>query len=282
MTSDMKTIGLLHPGEMGSSVGAAARRCGHRVLWCSQGRSTATRERAERDGFEEVDELTSLVTHSDLILSICPPAAAYEVAREVAGLDFDGLYLDANAVSPATARRIGEEIRGGGASFVDGGLIGPPARAGASTTLYLSGEDADALEGLFTDSPLATEVVGDEAGRASAVKIAFASWSKGSAALLLATCALAEAEGATEGLRHAWAKLSPGLAERAEATAAGTSTKAWRFSGEMREIAASFAAAGLPHDFHRGAAVIYDTMADFKARGATLAEVIAALLVRRA
>jgi 3-hydroxyisobutyrate dehydrogenase-like beta-hydroxyacid dehydrogenase len=104
------TIGLLHPGEMGSVVGAAARAGGARVLWVSGGRSGATRSRAKAAGLEDVRALSELVSQSDMILSICPPANALGIAREVASLGFGGTYVDGNAVSPATTRVIGDVV----------------------------------------------------------------------------------------------------------------------------------------------------------------------------
>ena len=87
------TIGLLHPGQMGSAVGALAVSAGRRVVWASEGRSEASASRADADGLEDVAWLNAIVNQSELILSICPPAAAQEVATEVAGLGFEGDLL---------------------------------------------------------------------------------------------------------------------------------------------------------------------------------------------
>lgn len=272
----MTSIGILHPGQMGSSVGAAARMGGHSVRWCSAGRSAASRTRAESDGLEEVTTLDALLACSEVLVSVCPPGAADALAAEVMACGFEGLFVDANAISPATARGVGARVTAGGGSFVDAGIVGPPARGQGRTILYLSGERAAEVAALFEGSPLQTHVVGVEAGQASAVKVAFAAWTKGSSALLLAVRALAEAEGVTDGLLHAWAQLAPDLAARSQGTAAGTAPKAWRFEGEMLEIAASFEAAGLPGGFHRAAAEVYGRMAAFKdaAEPATLDAVL--------
>ena len=117
------TIGLLHPGEMGAAVGKCLAGAGHQVLWVPEGRSAATRERAEAAGLTGV-ALAEIVSRSDVIVSVCPPHAALDVARQVAG--FGGLYLDANAISPATAREVAAIVEAGGASYVDGGIIGTP------------------------------------------------------------------------------------------------------------------------------------------------------------
>jgi len=260
------SIGIIHPGAMGSSLGAALSAGGHTPHWASDGRSQATRTRAGGDGLVDVGTLRALTNTCDIIISVCPPAEAVNVAESVAALSFTGMYLDANAVSPATARTIAGRVESAGATFVDGGIIGPPARHAGLTVLYLSGEAArcDAIAARFEGSPLATHLVGAEPGAASAVKMAFAAWTKGTSALLLAVRALAEAEGVTEGLDHAWSVLTPELIDRFPATVRGTAPKAWRFAGEMREIASTFDHAGLPGGFHEAAAEIYEALSDLR------------------
>jgi 3-hydroxyisobutyrate dehydrogenase-like beta-hydroxyacid dehydrogenase len=276
----MSTIGLLHPGAMGASVGAALRSRGHRVLWCAEGRSAETRRRAEADGLTAVG-LSELVGESHVIVSVCPPDAALDVARAVASEGFKGLYLDANAVSRATVAEVERVVTASGACFVDGGILGPPARAGATTLLCLSGARASEVAALFESSALEANIIGASPGQASALKMAFAAWSKGSAALLLAVRALAEAEGVSDALLESWRRLSPELPERSERAALGAAPKAWRWVGEMQEIAQSFEAAGLPPSFHAGAAQIFERLSRFKAEPARFEAVLHALLERR-
>ena len=114
----MTVIGLLHPGEMGAAVGAAARLNGARVMWASEGRGDATRARARDAGLADAGSIARLVADSDLIFSICPPGAAIEVGREVAGLGFRGVYVDANAISPDTTVAVGDIVSAAGAQFV--------------------------------------------------------------------------------------------------------------------------------------------------------------------
>src|SRR5205807_7800556 len=132
-------VGLLHPGAMGGAVGAALTSVGVPVAWASSGRSAASRARAERAGLTDVGTVRALAAESDLLVCICPPDAAVDVAGSVAGSGFAGTYVDANAVSPATARRIASIVEDGGGTFVDGDLIGGPPRPGGPTRLYLSG-----------------------------------------------------------------------------------------------------------------------------------------------
>ena len=278
----MATIGLLNPGEMGSMVGAAVRSAGSRVLWAGEGRSGATRKRAADAGLEDAGSVASVVKASEIILSVCPPHAAVDVAKQVAALRFAGIYVDGNAVSPATAREIGGIVEKGGATFVDGGIIGPPPVKPGSTRFYVSGKGADRIAALLTAGPLHSIVVPGGPGAASAVKMAYASWTKGSSALLLAVCAMASAEGVEDSLAAEWKLSQPDLSARAEGAAKGNAKKAWRFIGEMEEIAATYAAAGLPDAFHQGAAEIYRRMAIYKDGPApSFAEVLRALTPRR-
>jgi len=278
----MTTIGLLNPGEMGSMVGAAVRSGGSRVLWAGEGRSAATRKRASEAGLEDAGSVSALVAASDVILSVCPPAAAVDVASQVAKLRFAGTYVDGNAIAPATAREIGGVVEKGGAGFVDGGIIGPPPVKPGTTRFYVSGTGAERIAAILTAGPLQAIVVPGGPGAASTVKMAYASWTKGSAALLLAVCALASAEGVEDSLVREWKISQPELSARAEGAARSNAKKAWRFVGEMEEIAATFAAAGLPDAFHQGAAEIYRRMEVYKEGPApSFADVLRALTPRR-
>jgi 3-hydroxyisobutyrate dehydrogenase-like beta-hydroxyacid dehydrogenase len=258
------TIGLLHPGEMGSAVGAAARDGGARVLWTSDGRGTATRARAAAAGLEDAGRLDALVTASDVLLSVCPPHAALEVAQAVARARFRGVFVDANAVSPATAREIADTVEKAGATFVDGGIIGLPPTARGTTRLYLSGAEAPRIAALFAEGALEAIALDGGPGAASALKMAYAAYTKGHAALLLAIRALATAEGVDEALVAEWRRSQPELPGRAEDAARGTARKAWRFVGEMEEIAATFTSADLPGGFHEASAEIYRRLARYK------------------
>jgi 3-hydroxyisobutyrate dehydrogenase-like beta-hydroxyacid dehydrogenase len=247
------TVGLLHPGEMGAAVGKCLAGAGHRVLWVPEGRGAATKERAEAAGLIGV-ALAEIVTRSDVIVSVCPPHAARDVARQVAG--FRGLYLDANAVSPATAGQVASIVAAGGAGFADGGIIGPPPVAPGLTRLYLSGPRAAEVQALFGGTDVDARVV-PPPGSASAVKMAYASWTKGSAALLLAARALARSEGVEPVLLEEWGISQPGLERRSAAATGSATAKGWRWVAEMEEIATTMAAAGLPDGFHQAAAEIY-------------------------
>jgi 3-hydroxyisobutyrate dehydrogenase-like beta-hydroxyacid dehydrogenase len=261
---DDVTIGLLHPGEMGAAVGQCLVAAGHRVLWVREGRSPASAARAAAAGLTAASGgLAGLIREADVIVSVVPPHAALDLARQVAAFGVAGfgsagsgrVYVDANAVAPATAREIAGII---GASYVDGGIIGTPPVAPGFIRLYLSGARAGEVQRLFAGSPVDARVIGgDSLFAASAVKMAYASWTKGSAALLLAARALARAEGVEDTLLAEWGISQPGLAGRSERAAGSAAAKGWRWVAEMEEIAAAMATAGLPDGFHLAAAEVY-------------------------
>ena len=149
-------LGVLNPGAMGVSVGAALVSNGHEVFWLAEGRSPATRERAEQHGLIAVSTMTELVDSVAGIVSVCPPHGALELAEQVMAAGFEGIYLDGNAVSPETARNIHALV---GETFVDGGIVGPPALRAGTTRLYLSGQRAAEAQEWFTGSNLVTTVV---------------------------------------------------------------------------------------------------------------------------
>lgn len=275
------SIGLLHPGEMGAGIGAALVRAGHAVSWASTGRSAPSAARATEAGLLDVRSIAAMVEGSELIISVCPPHAAVEVAHQVAG--FHGTYLDANAVAPQTARQIAAVVEAGGAVYVDGGIIGPPPSPSNATRLYLSGRGAPEVSQVFTGTTVDARVVPGDHVAASALKMCFAAWTKGTAALLLDVRALALAEGVEDALLGEWQRSLPELAGRSLQAAQQAATKGWRWVGEMDQIAATFRSAGLPDGFHRAAAEIYDGPTrdeEAAADDATLATVLDALLRR--
>lgn len=253
--ADARVIGLLHPGEMGSAVGRCLTGREYGVIWASQGRGPATAARASAAGLTDAGTAGEIARRADVIVSICPPHAALDVARAASG--FRGLYVDANAVSPATASQIASVIAGGGATYVDGAIIGPPPEVAGSTRLYLSGEHAGVVAALFDGTTLDARPIGAEPYRASSVKMAYAAWTKGSGALLLAARALAEAEGVEDVLLAEWALSQPALGERYRQAAKSAASKGWRWVAEMEEIAATMESAGLPGGLHHGAAEIF-------------------------
>ena len=258
-------VGVLHPGEMGISIAAAAQRGGNLVYWASEGRSRQTGDRAGKFGLRDAGTLAKLCDTCEIIVSVCPPHAAEDVAQRVLAHGFTGLYLDANAISPQRAVHIGEMMAKAGATFVDGGIIGGPAWTPGTTWLYLAGPGADRAAACFAAGPLETRVVGEAIGKASALKMCYAGYSKGTTALLCAALAAAEHLGVRHELQEQWAHDEREGAEKKGARRLrSVPDKAWRFAGEMEEIAATFRAAGVPEGFHTAAEQVYRRLAHFR------------------
>jgi len=245
-------VGLLFPGEMGTLIGAAARGD---VLWTSEGRSEATAQRAAR--FRDVGSLAALVAASEVVLSVCPPAIAEQVAADVAELGFGGLYVEANAIAPAHAERIARVLTEGGARVVDGAIIG---RTGLN--LYLSGDKADVAQAaaLFSGEVTAIPLEGG-VGAASALKMAFGGWNKAGIALAAQAYAIARAYGVEQAL------AKEGV-EGERILRAGP--KAWRWAPELEEVAETCASLGLPEEMARGAAELFARWATHRDRPAEL------------
>lgn len=253
-----RRVGLLHPGQMGVAVAAAMLAIpGVEVSWCAAGRSAATAARADAAGLRRIDELEELLGTSDVVLSICPPAAATDVAACVADIGFTGLYADLNAISTRRLDRVVDLLATAGARVVDGSIIGPPPAPGRAARLYLSGsvEDVREVATLFGPTPVQVVELSDHLGSASALKMAFAGFQKATRSLAAVAHALAARHGVTtalltEATRMAGAPLAeldyvPSVAARA-----------WRWAPEMEEVADELALAGLPSDLADAAAEV--------------------------
>ena len=231
----MTRVGLLFPGEMGALVGSAIDAD---VLWASEGRSDATRKRAE--AFRDVGPVRELVSASEIVISLCPPAIAEDVAGDVAGEGFQGIYLEANAIAPERVRRIAGYLR-----CVDGSVI-----SRADVNLYLSGDpdDVGAIAALFPAGDVKPIPLEGGVGAASALKMAFGGWNKIGTALTAQAYAIARAYGVQDAL----------AAEGVDSDRfVRSARKAWRWAPEMEEVAATCEALGLHGGMGRGAADLF-------------------------
>jgi hypothetical protein len=227
-------VGLLFPGEMGAAVGNDVRG---EVLWASEGRSEKTSRRAQ--AFTDAGSVDELVRASDVVLSICPPAIAEETAQTVFGLGFDGIYVEANAISPARMKRIAQV----GPRVVDGSII-----AATGINLYLAGDEAQSVADLFDGEAVKAIRLEGEIGAASALKMAFGGWNKIGIALTAQAHAIADAYGVTEWLEQEG--VPPDRLRR-------VADRAWRWAPEMEEIADLCGELGLSEGIPRGAAGFY-------------------------
>jgi 3-hydroxyisobutyrate dehydrogenase-like beta-hydroxyacid dehydrogenase len=253
----IEVVGILHPGEMGAAI-AAGLVGATEVVWAGEGRSPATRARADAAGLRDVGSLAALTDSAAVVIAVCPPNAATHVAASVASLGFAGTYVDANAISPTTARAIDRSVTMGGATYVDGGIIGGPG----APRLFLSGRRADVLAASF-GPPVKPIVLESGTHAASALKMMYAGWTKGTTALLFAITAGARGLGVEDALLAEWERSQPALPGRIQGSV-GSTHKAWRWSGEMREIEQTLTDVGIPPGFHSSAAEVYDRLQSLK------------------
>jgi 3-hydroxyisobutyrate dehydrogenase-like beta-hydroxyacid dehydrogenase len=221
-------VGILHPGMMGIYVAESIQNSGYTVCWASEGRSRQTRDRAEKFNLVDTVTLAALCETCPIIISVCPPHAAEEVAEQVLAQSYQGLYLDVNAIAPQRALRIGQQMKAAGVDFVDGGIIGVPVRESGKTWLYLSGDKAEEAVTLCSAGPLETSAIGESIGRASALKMCYAAYTKGTTALLSAILATAEVLGVRGELQIQWSRDWPNFGEQAAERVRRETAKAWR------------------------------------------------------
>jgi len=252
-------IGLLHPGQMGAAIGAQLVAAGHRVQWCPAGRSERTTDRARQAGLRTVGSLAEMLAGSEVVFSICPPAAASQLAGRIAAHRFDGLFVEANAIDPARMRTIDELVRSAGAMVVDGAIIGPPPGADRRTRVYLSGppDAVDAVHQLLSGSQAEPRRIDDRIGSASALKMAYGSFQKISRALAAVSHALADEFGVTEQLTAEAGLLGRNALADRDAVA-GVAARAWRWEPEMREVAEALRAVGLPTELAIAGAEVFE------------------------
>ena len=253
------TIGLLSPGDMGHSVGAVLQRNGLQVLTCLDGRSERSRALAAEAGIEDTASITELVDAADIFLSILPPARAVENAERIAAAlretGADLLYVDCNAIAPRTAQAVAAVVTAAGARFADIGIIGaPPRRPG--TRFYASGPGAEELLQL-RDYGLDIRVLEGGVGQASGLKMCYGALTKGLQALGVELLVAARALGLEDALRQEQQQSTPDVRAWIENAIPTMPPKAYRWVGEMEEIALCFEDVGLTPKIFQGAADIY-------------------------
>ncbi|MBT2510018.1 NAD(P)-dependent oxidoreductase [Streptomyces sp. ISL-98] len=274
----MTTLGILHPGSMGAAVAAQARERGAEVLWCPEGRSAATKDRALRYGLTPVRDLGEMSRRCDIILSLCPPANAEDVAAAVASESFSGVYIEGNAISPARMARISGLLLRTGTAVVDGSVIGSPPSASKTPRMYLSGPES-ALESvalLFEGTSVQTRPLAGGIGKASALKLAYSSYQKSSRMLAAVAYALASDHGLEEELLEV-AKDRTGSYLAEAAYIPKVAARAWRWAPEMREAESALYEAGLPAELAQASAAVMERWAMSRDRPLDLSEALAQL-----
>ncbi|WP_109506666.1 DUF1932 domain-containing protein [Nocardioides speluncae] len=186
-----------------------------------------------------------MLSIADLVLVICPSQAASSIAAEVAGHSYDGVYIDANAISPQRMLDIVATASAAGATVIDDSIFGAPPNDQRSIRLYLAGNGASQIAGLFEGSQVEPTVLEEPLGSASALKMAFASFQRGSRALAALAHALADDHGLSDQLVAEAERMGSGiLADRDYLPS--VAARAWRWQPELDEVAATQRASGLP------------------------------------
>jgi 3-hydroxyisobutyrate dehydrogenase-like beta-hydroxyacid dehydrogenase len=255
------TIGIISPGDMGHALGAVLVQHGLRVLTNLQGRSPRTAALAAQAGMIDVADDETLVREADLVLSVLVPAQAQAFAERIAAAmratHCTPLFADCNAISPRTALSIERLLHEVGAKVVDVGIIGSPPRVGrAETRLYASGPSAERLS-VLNEYGLDVQIIGPQVGQASGLKMCYASLTKGLTALATQALTAGQALGLTETLTSELRESQAELLQWFERQVPHMPPKAYRWVGEMEEIARTFADLGLPSQMLEGAAALY-------------------------
>jgi len=275
----MPTVGILYTGEMGSALGRVFLEAGLRVVTTLEGRSPRTQRLGREAGLDVLPSLRDVVRIADIVVSVVLPSAALGVAKEYAALAAVGpsplplsptgrgvgvrgrLYVDANAVSPATEVEVGRVLADLGVNYVDAAIHGVAARLRAAGILYLSGARAPEVAALFGRA-LRVQVVGDVPGKASALKGALTGLSKSLTAMFVEMATLAREAGLSEffldGCRHFY----PGVMEAVGRMLPTYPRHARRRAEEMEELEDAMRLLGLKPSMARAAGQVIRAMAE--------------------
>ncbi|NQV82532.1 MAG: NAD(P)-dependent oxidoreductase [Rhodospirillales bacterium] len=255
------TIAVLMPGDMGHATGRVLSSHGYDAVTCLAGRSERTKALAQAAGLRDAGSLDAVVEQASIILSILPPASALglasDVSRAMVRTGAKPVYVDCNAISPATAKAVSGVITDVGAPFIDAGIIGlKPDGVGPGPRFYVSGTDTGPMLSL-DGKGFIVKAIGSEPGRASALKMCYAGLTKGTWTLHTAVLLAAEAHGLSAELREEFEYSQGATLAAMEARIPRLPADSGRWVGEMEEIAKTFADAGVSPGFHEGAAAVF-------------------------
>jgi len=262
------TVAIVGAGEMGAAVGHRLREAGARVITSLAGRSAESVARVRDAGLEVVNDDDSIVRDANFVLSIVPPGVAVEVADRLRGplarARAKPAYVECNAISPATCRRIRDLL--GATTFIDAGIIGGPPVAGTQDPakgprFYASGPDARILTRL-AGFGLDIAILDGPVGAASGLKLSYAGLTKGFTALSTTMLGAAEREGLADALRDELARSQPYFFAWLNRAVPAMRPKAYRWVAEMRQIAEFIGAPDDGSTIYDGAALLYQRIAE--------------------
>ena len=262
------TIAVIAQGTMGAGIGGRLAQRGADVLTSLAGRSKASAERAAKAGMRDASD--EIIAGADIVLSIVPPSEALALAERLAPALTKAkrkpLYIDCNAVSAEMVQTIGKVIAATGTPFADGGIIGGPPRDGYDgPSVYVAAAPQGSLEPLARHG-LSIKVLDGPVGAASALKMSYASISKGLTGIASASILAAAKYGASDALYAELASSQKGILPVIARSVPEMYPKAYRFVGEMEEIADHFGRESSA-EIYRGMAKLYQEIADDLAQG---------------
>jgi 3-hydroxyisobutyrate dehydrogenase-like beta-hydroxyacid dehydrogenase len=263
----IERIGFMTPGDMGQAVAMQIKAKGFTVCTALGKRSERSRKMAAEIGLVDLGSIAKMTAECDLIMSVMNPGAGLEFATEAAaaikGQSHKPVFIDCNAIAPDTMHAIDKVIRDAGARCLDGGIIGPPPRGGAKTNLYVSGPGAGDLKQLENEF-LRVHILTEKLGDASAVKMCYSAFNKGTQGLVLETLMAAQRLGVADIVEQ---QLRASRAEALESFLKALPQlppKAYRWVPEMYEIARTFEGVGMTPRIFQGQADMFEMVAATK------------------
>jgi L-threonate 2-dehydrogenase len=258
------SVAVIAPGNMGSGVGRRLTENKVTVLTSLAGRSEKSVKRAREAGMQPAEERE--LAEADFLLSIVPPGDALGLATRfvpvLTAANRKPVYVECNAVSPATMEKIAGVITKTGCPFVGAGIIGPPPKPGSTNTkIYASGPAAKDVARL-NDYGLIVRVLDGPLTAASALKMSYAGITKGFIALGTAMMLAASRGGSANALKTELAESRPDLLRYLSNQVPDMYPKAYRWVAELDEIA-TFVGEEFPErDIFQAAARLYERIAE--------------------
>ncbi len=279
----MPTIAVIAPGAMGSAVGRRLVENGARVLTLLEGRSEQSTARAHAAGM--IAASLGEIAEADLVLSILPPSDAVRFAETLVPALRAGkakpAYIDCNAINPDTMQKVVAALADTGCEVIDGSIIGgPPVPGKESPMFYVSG-DPHHRAGILGELGLRVRHIDGPVGAASALKMVYAGIGKGMTALQTAMLLAAERAGCAEGLVQELSESTPQVLDRMKRMIPDMYPKAYRWVGEMEEIAAFLGPDDPAAQIFKANAKIYSNMAEDRGGGRKLAKILDSILSRK-
>lgn len=260
----IERIGFMTPGDMGQGVAMQLKKKGLSVVTALEKRSERSRKMAAEAGLTDVGSIARLCAEADLVMSVMNPGAALEFAAEAAAAigkqARKPAFIDCNAIAPDTMREIEAMMKAAGARCLDGGLIGPPPRGTAKVHLYVSGPGSAELEQIGNEQ-LLVHVMSERLGDASAIKMCYSAFNKGTQGLALQTLMAAQRLGVYEALEKQILSSRGEMYQGFLSAFPQLPPKAYRWVPEMHEIARTFEGVGMTPRIFQGEADMFELVA---------------------